>query len=108
MTPAGVGERVAMLGAIELRVGAIGPRVREALLDVDRAAFVRPQDVSLAWIDEPLPLDTPYGDRVATISAPHAYVLGFEALELAPGDALLELGSGSGYGAACSTELHAP
>lgn len=101
-------ERQALVAAIERRIGPIDPRYRAALLAVDRAAFVRPEDRALAWIDQPLPLDTPYGFGVATISAPHMYALGFAALELQEGDRLLELGSGSGYGAALAAHVVGP
>lgn len=97
--------RLAMIASIEARIGRIAPRFREALLSVDRARYVRAVDVSRAFVDEPLPLDTPHGELVATVSAPHAYVLGFDALRLDRGDALLELGSGSGYGAALAAHV---
>ncbi|MGH7296134.1 MAG: protein-L-isoaspartate O-methyltransferase family protein [Polyangiaceae bacterium] len=45
---------------------------------------------------------------LATISAPHAYLLSFRLLELALGDALVELGSGSGYGAALAAWITGP
>jgi protein-L-isoaspartate(D-aspartate) O-methyltransferase len=97
------GDRRALADLVEQRVGTIIEPYRAALLEVDRADFVRREDVARAWIDEPLPLDTPHGKGVATVSAPHMYVLGFDALGLRAGDHLLELGSGSGYGAALAS-----
>jgi protein-L-isoaspartate(D-aspartate) O-methyltransferase len=97
--------RLGMLAAVDERVGPARPAVRRALLAVDRARFVRPIDRARAFVDEPLPLDTPYGEGVATVSAPHVYVLGFQAVGLEEGDRLLELGSGSGYGAALASEV---
>lgn len=73
------------------------PRVREALLDVPRERFVRLEDLGRSAEDEALALDD---SGLATISAMHAYALSFDALELGLGDALVELGAGSGYGAA--------
>jgi protein-L-isoaspartate(D-aspartate) O-methyltransferase len=67
------------------------------LLEVPRERFVRPEDMELSIEDTPLPLDE---KGLATISAPHAYMLSFRLLELGEGDALVELGAGSGYGAA--------
>jgi protein-L-isoaspartate(D-aspartate) O-methyltransferase len=101
----GLRPRLALVAQIEQRIGPIPPRYRDALLAVDRALYVREVDRTAAWIDEPLPLDTPFGAQVATISAPHVYVLGFDALGLTEGDRLLELGSGSGYGAALAAKV---
>jgi protein-L-isoaspartate(D-aspartate) O-methyltransferase len=64
---------------------------------VPRERFVRPGDQDRSAEDVPLPLDD---EGLATISAPHAYLLSFRLLDLSPGDRLVELGSGSGYGAA--------
>jgi len=100
--------RNALISTVESRIGPMAPSYRNALLNVDRSCFVRPQDLSRAWTDEPLPLDTPHGRGVATVSAPHMYVLGFEALGLTQGDRLLELGSGSGYGAALASHVVGP
>src|SRR5688572_24062323 len=86
--------RLALIAQVEERIGPISPRYRDAILSVDRERYVREVDRGLAWIDDPLPLDTPYGTHVATISAPHVYVLAFDALGLVEGDSLLELGSG--------------
>ena len=100
--------RERLVAIVERRIGRVAPLYREALLAVDRAAFVRDEDIERAWIDEPLPLDTPHGRGVATVSAPHMYVLGFDALSLSRGDQLLELGSGSGYGAALAAHVVGP
>jgi protein-L-isoaspartate(D-aspartate) O-methyltransferase len=53
-------------------------------------------------LDQPLPLDA---DSAATVSAPHAYLLTFALLDLDLGDRLLELGTGSGYGAALARHI---
>ncbi len=100
--------RAALIQVIEGRIGPMPGPYRDALLEVDRSRFVRSQDLARAWADEPLPLDTPHGRGVATVSAPHMYVLGFEALQLTRGDRLLELGSGSGYGAALASHVVGP
>ena len=101
-------QRFALIDAVFARIGAVPARIRDALLEVDRSLFVRDVDRPRAWIDEPLPLDTPHGEHVATISAPHVYVLAFHALDLQRGDRLLELGSGSGYGAALAAHVVGP
>jgi protein-L-isoaspartate(D-aspartate) O-methyltransferase len=102
------GPRASMVAEIECHLGPVPDEYRRALLAVDRARFVRPQDVERAYRDTPLALDTPFGDYVATISAPHMYVLQFEALALGEGDSFLELGTGSGYGAALAAAVVGP
>lgn len=70
--------------------------IRAALLDVPREVFVRDTELDRASEDNALPLDD---TGAATISAMHAYAMSFGALALGPGDSLVELGGGSGYGA---------
>jgi protein-L-isoaspartate(D-aspartate) O-methyltransferase len=97
-----------MVAQVEAHIGEIPAVYRDALLAVDRMPFVRPRDRDRAYVDEPLPLDTPHGSNMATVSAPHMYVLAFRALGLTKGDRLLELGSGSGYGAALASWIVGP
>jgi protein-L-isoaspartate(D-aspartate) O-methyltransferase len=91
------GCRLPLVETIERQLGRFHPLHLRALLEVPRERFVRPEDLVRSAEDTPLPLDD---QGLATISAPHAYLLSFRLLELAPGDSLLELGTGSGYGAA--------
>jgi len=111
------------------------PDLRAAYLAVDRTRFVRACDRDHAEENWPLPLDTPLGrtmppfaeilarndgqlDRVmadpefsqaiATISSPLIYALGYRVLGLGAGHRLLELGSGSGYGAALASQIVGP
>lgn len=72
---------------------------------VPRERFVRLEDVAVSWQDRALPLDE---GGAATISALHAYAASFRALELGPGDALVDLGGGSGYGASIAAEIVGP
>jgi protein-L-isoaspartate(D-aspartate) O-methyltransferase len=91
-----------MADRIELQLGPFAPEQLHALVDVPRERFVRAVDVEHACDDTPLPLDD-FG--LATISAPHAYLLSFRLLELRQGDRVVELGSGSGYGAALASAI---
>jgi protein-L-isoaspartate(D-aspartate) O-methyltransferase len=91
------GCRLPLVDSIERQLGPFDPRHLAALLDVPRERFVRAGDVEGSAEDLPLPLDD---EGLATVSAPHAYMLSYRLLSLARGDALVELGSGSGYGAA--------
>jgi protein-L-isoaspartate(D-aspartate) O-methyltransferase len=76
--------------------------IRAALEAVPRELFVELEHVAESADDRALPLSD---DGGSTISALHAYAASFGALELGPGDALVELGGGSGYGAALASEL---
>jgi protein-L-isoaspartate(D-aspartate) O-methyltransferase len=91
------GCRLPLVDSIEAQLGPFDTRHIAALLEVPRERFVRNEDVERSAEDTPLPLDD---EGLATISAPHAYVLSFRLLELSRGDTLVELGTGSGYGAA--------
>jgi protein-L-isoaspartate(D-aspartate) O-methyltransferase len=79
--------------------------LRAALVRVPRERFVRLEDVSRSADDDALALSD---DGQATISALHAYAVAFDALGLGPGDELVELGTGTGYGAALGSELVGP
>lgn len=103
-----VGRKMQLVERVEQHIGPIAADYRAALLEVDRAEFVDDALRSQAYLDAPIPLSTPYGQHAATVSAPHMYVLGFSALKLGAGDRLLELGSGSGYGAALASHVVGP
>ncbi|WP_437303972.1 protein-L-isoaspartate O-methyltransferase family protein [Sorangium sp. So ce388] len=77
----------------------------DAILLVPRERFVLPEDLAASADDTPLPLDRA---GHATVSAPHAYLLTYSLLGLAPGDRLLELGTGTGYGAALARRILGP
>lgn len=94
--------REGLAAKIQRELGPFDERHLEALRRVPRERFVRPVDVPRAAEDVPLPLDD---EGLATISAPHAYLLSFRLLGLSPGDHLLELGSGTGYGAALASAI---
>lgn len=91
------GCRLALVDSVARNIGSIDPVYLRALLEVPRERFVRQEDIERSADDMPLPLDDA---GLATISAPHAYLLSFRVLGLSAGDALAELGTGSGYGAA--------
>ena len=97
--------RMDLAARIEAHLGPFDPRHLRALHEVPRERFVRPEEVTHSAEDVPLPLD----DRgLSTISAPHAYLLSFRLLELAEGDTVLELGTGTGYGAALAAAVVGP
>ncbi len=77
--------------------------VAEALRNVPREEFVPRSLMDEAYIDTPLPIGSGQ-----TISAPHMVAMMAEALDLRPGQKVLEVGGGSGYHAAVTAELVSP
>jgi len=76
-------------------------RIAEVMLKVPREEFIPEMHRDYAYLEVPLPL--PGCD--ATISCPHSYPLFYEALKLKENDKFLEVGAGSGYGAALAREI---
>ena len=76
----------------------------EAMLKVPREEFTQEMYRDYAYLEVPLPLP----GREATISCPHSYPLFYEALGLKEGERFLEVGTGSGYGAALAREVVGP
>ncbi len=74
--------------------------VLAAMEKVPRHEFVPQSLRSKAYDDRPLPIG-----EGQTISQPYIVALMTEALRLAPGDKVLEIGTGSGYQAAVLAEL---
>ena len=75
--------------------------VEKVFTKVPRDYFVPNDERENAHIDTPLPLF----DTKQTISAPHMVAIMLEALELSPGQKILEVGCGSGYSAALTAEI---
>ncbi|MFQ6094249.1 MAG: protein-L-isoaspartate O-methyltransferase [bacterium] len=78
--------------------------IKEALLKVHREDFIPRNYRDYAYREVPLPLP---GEQ-ATISCPHSYPLFYEPLGLDKDHRFLEVGSGSGYGAAVAREIVGP
>lgn len=76
-------------------------RIKAALLKVPREDFIPFFYRDYAYEEVPLPLP---GEE-ATISCPHSYPLFYEPLGLDRGHWFLEVGLGSGYGAALAREI---
>jgi len=76
-------------------------RIVEAMSKVPREEFIPEMYRDYAYLEVPLPLP---GEN-ATISCPHSYPLFYESLQLAEGEDFLEVGTGSGYGAALAAEI---
>lgn len=80
--------------------GITSSTVLEAMLKVPRHKFVPPSQRHLAYQNRPLPIG-----HDQTISQP--FIVGYmtEAASIAPGEKVLEIGTGSGYQAAVLAEL---
>jgi protein-L-isoaspartate(D-aspartate) O-methyltransferase len=98
-------QRDRLAATIEASMGPFEPLYLQAIRAVPRERFVREADIARSSEDVPLPLDD---TGLATVSAPHAYLLSFRLLGLAPANRLVELGSGSGYGAALASFIVGP
>ncbi len=96
-------EREAMVARLEREGFLKSPRLKRAMLKVPRELFVPKQYADYAYEELPFPL--PGNGRNQTISCPHSYPLFYEALKLNEGDRFLEVGTGSGYGAALAREV---
>lgn len=83
-----------------IRRGVVDRLVVDAMLKVPRHRFVPDNLQALAYNDTPLPV----GEN-QTISQPYIVAYMTEAIQAAPGDKVLEIGTGSGYQAAVLAEI---
>lgn len=81
--------------------GISDERVLDAMRKVPRERFVPPYVARVAYRDNPLPIGL---DQ--TISAPLVVALSAAALRAGPDAHVLEIGTGSGYGAAVLSRCH--
>ncbi|MDE0699618.1 MAG: protein-L-isoaspartate(D-aspartate) O-methyltransferase [Acidimicrobiaceae bacterium] len=94
--------RLAMVDKQIKKRGVVDPRVLAAMAAVPRHRFVPKMLTKQAYADHPLPIPASQ-----TISQPYMVALMAEAAEISPSDRVLEVGTGSGYGAAVLSELAA-
>lgn len=96
------GLRARLVERLRARGALRTERVADAMLRVPRHLFLT---ASLAAAYDDRPLDIGQGQ---TVSAPHMVAMMAEALDLRPGQRVLEVGAGSGYHAAVVAELASP
>ncbi len=99
-TDAFVGQRRNMVESQLRARGIRDERVLAAMFHVPRHEFVSGEYRDQAYEDHPIPIG-----EGQTISQPYIVAIMLEALALGPADAVLEVGTGSGYQTALLSEL---
>lgn len=84
----------------ETGLAAMSPAVRAALGRVERHRLVPPEQAAHAYRNHPLPIG-----HCQTISQPYIVALSTDLIAPRAGDAVLEVGTGSGYQAAVLAEI---
>jgi len=79
--------------------------VLSAMRTVPRDLFMPEAVVEQAYLDRPVPIYTSPEGQVQTVSQPYIVAFMTEALQVGPGDRVLEVGTGSGYQAAVLAEV---
>ncbi|WP_435344341.1 protein-L-isoaspartate(D-aspartate) O-methyltransferase [Haloarchaeobius sp. HRN-SO-5] len=92
--------RESLVDALARRRDVTDESTLAAMRSVPRHEFVPESRRANAYADRPLPI----GDD-ATISAPHMVAIMVDALDLSPGETVLEVGTGCGYHAAVTAEV---
>ncbi len=96
-------ERKEMVRRLQLSGYISDQKVLDAMMKVPREAFLPGSQRPYAYRDTPLSIGLGQ-----TISAPHMVGMMLQILDLAPGQKVLEIGTGSGYHAALIGELVRP
>ncbi len=90
------------IDAIGAEIGDWPERIVQAVIDEPRERYVPDDQVLESWRDVSLSLAD---DESSTLSALHAYLINYTLLDLQPGDRLIEIGGGTGYGAGVAARI---
>lgn len=98
-----------MVDALVERGIVVSEAVGRALRAVPRHLFVPQEDLAGAYLDEAIVVKRDgEGHPVSSASQPAMVAIMLEMLAVAPGDRVLEIGTGTGYNTALLAELSAP
>jgi protein-L-isoaspartate(D-aspartate) O-methyltransferase len=96
----GVDQKIKLISQLK-RYGYIKTTaVEKAFIQIPREHFIPPTQVAYAYDDTPLQIG-----MGQTISAPHMVAIMCEALDIKPGQKILEIGTGFGYHAAIISKI---
>ena len=103
-------QRSRLVDRLEAASAIRSDAVREAFLSVPREVFIpavaEERGIPAVYEDEAYPTKTdPHGDAISSSSQPQIMALMLEALRLAPGQRILEIGAGTGYNAALISNI---
>lgn len=81
------------------------PALLQALLDIPRETFVPEQARGVAYVDEDIPLQPSRGQGARWLMEPMVFARLLQAAEIDKSEIVLDIGCGSGYGAAVLSRL---
>lgn len=93
-------DKKALIAMLKAEGRLVSESVISAIENVPRENFVLPEHRKYAYEDIPLPILAGQ-----TISAPHMYAMMLELAGIKEGEKVLEVGTGSGYGAALISQI---
>lgn len=80
-------------------------RIIKAMMDVPREKFVPPLLASMAYMDEPVPLDAVNGEGGRYLLAPRTFAKLVQLAEIGPDAVVLDVGCATGYSTAVLAQL---